>query len=148
MTLMSLLLLLFGKRGTDSEAFLSSLLFTLLPVPAFFFFVRSFGPRQISVCPSTQIGVWWISVYSRGRSTATRAVLCGLAIPVSGEGKDMLTFYAGALRHVCVGSRRIYGTIVVEETSERFCKYTHTRHAPSRLSVLPAQISRASCLTF
>ena len=75
-------------------------------------------------------------------------MFCGLAIPVSGEVKEMLTFYSGALRHVCVGSRGIYGTIVVQEISERFCKYAHTRHAPSRLSVLPAQISRASCLNF
>ena len=62
-------------------------------------------------------------------------MLCGLAIPVSDEGKEMLTFYACALRLVCVGSRGIYGTIVVQETSERFCKYTHTRHAPSELRV-------------
>ena len=75
-------------------------------------------------------------------------MFCGLAIPVYVEGREMLTFCAGALWYVCVGSRGIYGTIIVQETSERFCKYTHTRHAPSRLSVLPAQISRASCLTF
>jgi hypothetical protein len=77
-------------------------------------------------------------------------VFCGLAIPVSGEGKEMLTYYAAALGHVCVGNRGIYGTIVMQETSERFCKYTHkhTRHAPSTVSIVcPSGTDIASFLS-